>query len=136
MGSCIPKLIPKAEKMSQTSHTDTSPVRQLIVLINQNASILEAVCSQTSTSTPDLNEPFHPSTEAFRSIPVAAEAANVICAAALQLAAILMPPQVTLYHVTGGVSLCLRLGDHPPTDCAPFCSISKPPPFGLASNPM
>lgn len=122
--------------MSQPSHADTSPIRQLIVLINQNASILEAVCSQKSTPIPDLNAPFHPSTETFRSIPMAAEAANVICAAALQLAAILMPPQVTLYHVTGGVSLCLCLGKYTHTDCGPTCSISKLPPPVLASNPM
>lgn len=51
--------------MSQPSHTDTSPIRQLIVLINQNTSILEAVCSQKSTPIPDLNAPFHPSTENF-----------------------------------------------------------------------
>ncbi|KAG9227803.1 hypothetical protein CCMSSC00406_0000551 [Pleurotus cornucopiae] len=102
MGSFISKITPKDDQMSQPSYTDTSPIRQLIVLINQNASILEAVCSQKSTPIPDLNAPFHPSTETFRSIPVAAEAANVICAAALQLAAVLMPPQVTLYHVAGG----------------------------------
>ncbi|KAL4259735.1 O-methyltransferase COMT-type [Pleurotus pulmonarius] len=88
--------------MSQPSYADSSPIRQLIVLINQNASTLEAVCSQKSTPIPDLDRPFHPSTEAFRGDPVAAEAAKVICAAALQLAAILMPPQVTLYRVAGG----------------------------------
>ncbi len=120
-----PQTHPKADKMSQPSYTDSSPIRQLIVLINQNASTLEAVCSQKSTPIPDLDGPFHPSTEAFRSNPVAAEAANVICAAALQLAAILMPPQVTLYRVAGGVRLCVPLDDYPPTDCTLFVAFQS-----------
>ncbi|KAJ8502546.1 hypothetical protein ONZ45_g11654 [Pleurotus djamor] len=80
---------------------DLSPLallRTLSDLISKNISILES----TNVAVPDLDAPFHPESEGFRSLPDAAEAANIISAAALQLAAVLVPPQVTLYHAVGG----------------------------------
>lgn len=53
---------------------------------------------------PDLHELFTPASEAFRSDPIAAEAASIISAAALHLDAILTPPPVSLYRMVGGVS--------------------------------
>ncbi|KAJ8469560.1 hypothetical protein ONZ45_g16849 [Pleurotus djamor] len=80
---------------------DLSPLallRTLSDLISKNISVLES----TNVAVPDLDAPFHPDSEAFRSLPDAAEAVNLISAAALQLAAVLVPPQVTLYHTVGG----------------------------------
>lgn len=82
----------------------SSPIRQLLALITENVDKLEKACAAKGTPIPDLHEPFHPASEAFRADPKAGEAANVICAAALQLEAILGPPQVSLYHMVGGVS--------------------------------
>ncbi|KAF9564158.1 S-adenosyl-L-methionine-dependent methyltransferase [Agrocybe pediades] len=79
-----------------------STARQLVQLITASLDALEKSTAASGTQIPDLHAPFHPATEAFRSDPAAAEAANVIGAAALQLAAILIPPQVSLYHIVGG----------------------------------
>ncbi|EEB94917.1 hypothetical protein MPER_06196 [Moniliophthora perniciosa FA553] len=79
-----------------------TPVRALLELITNNVSVLEKACASSGTEIPDLYSPFHPSTEAFRTNPDAAEASNVIVAAAHQLAAILTPPQVALYNSVGG----------------------------------
>ncbi|THH07900.1 hypothetical protein EW146_g9170 [Bondarzewia mesenterica] len=80
----------------------SSPVRQLLELISSSISTLEKTCAENGTQIPDLDAPFSPSSEAFRTNVVAAEAANIVSAAALQLAAILTPPQVSLYHIIGG----------------------------------
>ncbi|KAL1755113.1 O-methyltransferase-domain-containing protein [Schizophyllum commune] len=75
----------------------------LVDLIVQNARLLEAACNSPSgdghASLPDLNAPFDPASEAFRKDPKAAEAANVIAAAAFQLAATVLPPPSTLLGV-------------------------------------
>ncbi|KAJ7575531.1 S-adenosyl-L-methionine-dependent methyltransferase [Mycena floridula] len=80
----------------------TSSLRALVDIINKNIEILEKTCEANGTAIPDLNAPFHPASEAFRADPGVAEAANVTIAAAHQLAAILTPPPVALYHVVGG----------------------------------
>ncbi|PPQ95286.1 hypothetical protein CVT26_014860 [Gymnopilus dilepis] len=80
----------------------TSSARQLLDLISNSLTLLEKSCEARSVDIPDLNSPFHPSTEAFRADPTASEAANVISAAALQLAAIFVPPQVSVFRAIGG----------------------------------
>ncbi|TFY51548.1 hypothetical protein EVG20_g10950 [Dentipellis fragilis] len=76
--------------------------RQLLNLIQTSLATLEKTCAGAGLRIPDLNEPFTPSSEAFRADPVAAYAANTVAAAALQLAAVLTPPHISLYHVVGG----------------------------------
>ncbi|KAJ7269517.1 S-adenosyl-L-methionine-dependent methyltransferase [Mycena rebaudengoi] len=73
----------------------SSPIRQLLELITKSVDTLESAF-------PDLHELFAPPSEAFRANPAAAEAASIISAAALQLEAILTPPQVSLYRIVGG----------------------------------
>ncbi|TFY59550.1 hypothetical protein EVG20_g7747 [Dentipellis fragilis] len=80
----------------------SSPAHQLLRLIADSLSIVQQSCTDKGAQLPDLDAPFTPSSEAFRADPSAAEAANIISAAALQLAAIFTPPQVSLYHVAGG----------------------------------
>ncbi|KAA1478069.1 S-adenosyl-L-methionine-dependent methyltransferase [Dentipellis sp. KUC8613] len=79
-----------------------STLRQLLGLIQTSLATLEETCASANVQIPDLNEPFHPTSEAFRADPAAALAANTAAAAALQLAAILTPPHVSLYHAVGG----------------------------------
>lgn len=85
-----------------------SSLTPLIELIVQNARVLEAACASGNgtgqASLPDLNAPFDPASEAFRKDPKAAEAANVIAAAAFQLAATVLPPPSTLLGVAEAVS--------------------------------
>jgi len=56
---------------------------ELSKIISDSVATLERVCKQNSFSFPRLDEPFTPSSEAFRANPEAAEAANKIAAAAL-----------------------------------------------------
>ncbi|KAG6817102.1 hypothetical protein H0H87_012623 [Tephrocybe sp. NHM501043] len=79
-----------------------SQIRQLLDHIIDAVGKLESSCNSTGTAIPDLHAPFFPQSEAFRASPAAAESANIISAAALQLAAILTPPHVSLYHAVGG----------------------------------
>lgn len=109
-----------------------SQIRELLDIITKSVSALETACEGNGTQIPDLREPFAPPSEAFRADPIAAEAANVISAAALQLEAILTPPHVSLYRIVTGVraaltSLC-SLIEHRLFKC----SISNPPPFASA----
>lgn len=87
----------------------TSSARQLLEIMTSSLDALEKATDANNTQIPDLHAPFHPASEAFRADPAAAEAANVISAAALQLAAILLPPQVSLYHIVGGVRFSVFL---------------------------
>jgi hypothetical protein len=73
-------------------------------MMGKSIATLDRVCLEKNLETPDLNQPFHPATEAFRMDPVAGEAAHTIAAAALHISAILSPPQVSLNHAVGGVS--------------------------------
>lgn len=82
---------------------------QLVDLLRSSADVLEKACAANGTSIPNINQPFTPSSEAFRKDPVVAEAATVVTAAATQLAAIVNPPHVSLYHCAGGVSKLLFL---------------------------
>jgi hypothetical protein len=89
---------------------EEAPSRQLLKLITNAVSTLEAACARDETSIPDLYQPFHPASEVFRQNVTAAEAASTISAAALQLDAILTPPFISVYRVVTGVS---QLKDFP-----------------------
>ncbi|KAG7090565.1 hypothetical protein E1B28_009673 [Marasmius oreades] len=80
-----------------------SQLRTILGILNKNVDILEESCKANGTQIPDLSEPFHPDSEAFRRHKDAAEAANTIAAAAQHIAAILTAPSVSLYHSVGGV---------------------------------
>ncbi|KAJ7898380.1 S-adenosyl-L-methionine-dependent methyltransferase [Mycena leptocephala] len=73
----------------------STPIRHLLELITASVETLEAACESPS---------------------VAAEAARIIAAAALQLEAIVTPPQVSLYRIIGGhfksaaLRICLESG--------------------------
>ena len=100
---------PQGSNPFQTNLNMSSPslstARQLLDLISASLTTLEKSCSARGVTIPDIQDPFHPASEAFRvGDPAAAEAANVITAAALHLAAIIAPPQNTLYMAAGGVS--------------------------------
>ncbi|TRM63597.1 O-methyltransferase-domain-containing protein [Schizophyllum amplum] len=88
-----------------------SSIAPLVDLIVQNARALEDACAASGAKLPDLDAHFDPASEAFRKDPVAAEAANVIAAAALQLVAtVLSPPLTLLTAATGYVkSAALRV---------------------------
>ena len=78
-------------------------LRQLVQLTTRSLDTLEKECEVKNLVIPDLYAPFHPSSEAFRSDPVVAEAASVISTAALHLFAILAPPHVSLYQTVSAV---------------------------------
>ncbi|KAF8069262.1 S-adenosyl-L-methionine-dependent methyltransferase [Lyophyllum atratum] len=80
----------------------TSPIHQLLRLITDSIAKLDAVSAASGCPLPDLYTPFSPSSEAFRADPEVSQATAIISAAALQLDAILAPPQVTLCRVVGG----------------------------------
>ena len=80
-----------------------SPLRQLLALLTENITALETACADSGTFIPDLHQPFSLASEAFRANPAAAGAASIISAAALQINAIVMPPQLSLYGAVGGV---------------------------------
>ncbi|TFY66484.1 hypothetical protein EVG20_g4602 [Dentipellis fragilis] len=79
-----------------------STLRQLLNLIQTSLATLESTCASEGLPIPELNEPFTPQSEAFRANPTVALAAHTASAAALQLSAILSPPQVSLYHTVAG----------------------------------
>ncbi|KAF7320605.1 S-adenosyl-L-methionine-dependent methyltransferase [Mycena chlorophos] len=82
----------------------TTAIRQLLEILTEAVDTLEAACQSAAVTVaiPDLYEPFSPASEAFRGVPKAAEAASLIGAAALQLEAIVTPPQISLYRVVSG----------------------------------
>ncbi|KAK2463359.1 hypothetical protein APHAL10511_004670 [Amanita phalloides] len=77
-------------------------VRQLLDLITNAVNTIEEACKETGTDLPNLDQPFHPASEAFRANPAAAQAASVISAAASHLDALVAPPRNTLHHLIGG----------------------------------
>jgi len=92
-----------------------SILSQLALLISSSVETLENACQENQLPIPNLNAPgFLPQSEAFRSIPVAAEAAIVAAAACMQLAASLLPPTDTMYRLIAGthhsaaVRVCLE----------------------------
>ena len=81
-----------------------SQVRQLLDVLTKSVDTLEKACAERGTTIPDLYEPFTPSSEEFRADAKAGEAASIISAAAFHIAAIVAPPQASLYHYVAGVS--------------------------------
>ena len=82
----------------------SKPISQLLSLITEATATLDKTCTASGTDLPDLTVPFYAESEAFRQDPIAEEAANVIGAAALQLAALVMPPHLSMFNLIGGVS--------------------------------
>ncbi|KAL0948448.1 hypothetical protein HGRIS_011021 [Hohenbuehelia grisea] len=73
---------------------------QLSGLINDSIASLVKVCEDSGYAVPDLHAtPATEDTETFRSNPAAKEAANIIIAAALQLAATLSPPSTHVLNI-------------------------------------
>ena len=89
---------------SPEPNINMSEIRQLLGLINDAVDTLEKTCAANGTKIPSLYEPFHPASEAFREDPVSARATMIISTAALQLAAVVLPPNLSLYNIIGGVS--------------------------------
>ncbi|ESK86937.1 hypothetical protein Moror_3379 [Moniliophthora roreri MCA 2997] len=91
--------------------SQSTQVQHLLQLLTDSVCSLNEICASNDTRIPDLNEPYHPASEAFRANPDAQRAAAIISAAASQLQAIFSPPQVSLYHVAAGTfrSAALRV---------------------------
>ncbi|KAM6501378.1 S-adenosyl-L-methionine-dependent methyltransferase [Amanita muscaria] len=87
----------------------STQLRQLLDLINGAAATLDKSCSVNGTRIPDPHEPFYPESEAFRTDPIAENAANIIGAAALQLAALVLPPHLVMFSMIGGQWNCAAL---------------------------
>jgi hypothetical protein len=83
-----------------------STLLKLSDLISAATVTLNQACIDNDTPFPSLDDPFVPTSEAFRSSPQAAEAANIIAAAASQLIAMVLPPPAALYITACGVRLC------------------------------
>ncbi|KAH7874996.1 S-adenosyl-L-methionine-dependent methyltransferase [Lentinula edodes] len=87
----------------------SSTIRSLLDILTSNVNVLEQTCTSNGTHIPDLQAPFHPTSEDFRTDPRAAEASSLIVAAAHQLAAILTPPPVSLEHFkSAALRVCLE----------------------------
>ena len=80
-----------------------STLLELSNMIAASVATLNKVCSK-NIPFPDLDDPFAPSSEAFRTNQEAAEAANVMAAAANQLVAMVLPPPAALFSIISGVS--------------------------------
>lgn len=80
-----------------------STILKLSELITDSTSALVDVCDANSLVFPALSDTFIPESEAFRSITAAADASNKIVAAAFQLAAIVSPPEKSIFSMTAGV---------------------------------
>ncbi|KAF5391012.1 hypothetical protein D9757_004066 [Collybiopsis confluens] len=89
----------------------SSEVEHLLDTITRAVTSLKLACSADGTTIPDIREPFEPSSERFRNNYDALQAARVIGAAALQLEAVVAPPQLVLFQVAGGFfkSMALRV---------------------------
>ncbi|KAG6898617.1 hypothetical protein C0993_005644 [Termitomyces sp. T159_Od127] len=74
-------------------------IQQLSDLIVSSVSTLLQACKDCKTPFPDPTQAFTPQSELFRASQVAADAANIIAAAALQLAARVLPPHTSLMNI-------------------------------------
>ncbi|KAE9392511.1 S-adenosyl-L-methionine-dependent methyltransferase [Gymnopus androsaceus JB14] len=87
-----------------------SDIQLLLDTITQAVTSLNLACSTSGTSIPDIRKPFEASSENFRTSSFEAlQAARIISAAALQLEAVVAPPEVVLYHIVGGFSKSMAL---------------------------
>lgn len=80
-----------------------SSILQLCDLISSSVSTLVATCAANDLALPHLDDELSPLSGAFRAHPIASDAANIISAAALQLVAILLPPQQSVLSIAAGV---------------------------------
>ncbi|KAG6898572.1 hypothetical protein C0993_005961 [Termitomyces sp. T159_Od127] len=78
-------------------------IQQLSDLIAASVSTLLRACQDCNTPFPDPNQPLTPQSEAFRASQVAIDATNIIAAAALQLAARVLPPHTSLMNIVSGL---------------------------------
>jgi hypothetical protein len=84
-----------------------SALTELSSIIAAAVISLNKACADGGTPFPGLEIPFSPLSEAFRANPQAAEAANVIAAAATQLASMVLPPPAAIFTLISGVSVYL-----------------------------
>lgn len=83
----------------------SSDILQLAELVSKSAKLLVQTCEENKLPVPSLNDTFAPDSEAFRSIPAVADAANIIVAAAAQLASAVAPSSLSILTTATGVSL-------------------------------
>lgn len=92
-----------------------SEILQLAELISSSAKTLIENARKDNVTLPDLNDPFTIPSEAFRGNPESALAANVIVAAASQLATAVGPPPLSIFTMVAGhfrsaaLRVCLEL---------------------------
>lgn len=84
-------------------------IQQLSDLISSSVADLIKLCSTNNLRVPEMNEPSSPKSEAFRDNRAIAQAANIIAAAAIQLAASILSPQESIVHAISGVRIPLNL---------------------------
>ncbi|KAF5312467.1 hypothetical protein D9619_003730 [Psilocybe cf. subviscida] len=80
----------------------SSTLLELSTIIAGAVNSLNKACADSGTTFPGLEVPFSPSSEAFRLNLQAAEAANIIAAAATQLAAMVLPPPSAMFSLISG----------------------------------
>ncbi|KAF9460299.1 S-adenosyl-L-methionine-dependent methyltransferase [Collybia nuda] len=81
---------------------DPTDITGLANLITESVSSLVNICAANGFRIPRLEEGFTRESEAFRSNKDAAKAATVIAAAAFKLAAILLPPEESIFQTATG----------------------------------
>ncbi|KAG6847303.1 hypothetical protein H0H93_008940 [Arthromyces matolae] len=75
---------------------------ELSQLISNSVTELIEACSANDLRIPTLNERYTADSEAFRKNQTVARAANIAAAAAIQLTALLLPPQESVLQITSG----------------------------------
>ncbi|KAF5312795.1 hypothetical protein D9619_003670 [Psilocybe cf. subviscida] len=80
----------------------SSTLLELSNIIAGAVNSFNKACTDNGTPFSGLDVPFSPSSEAFRSNPEAAEAANIIAAAATQLATMVLPPPGAMFAMMSG----------------------------------
>ena len=81
----------------------SAEILQLAELISNSAKTLVKNAEADNLPLPNLDDPFTPESEAFRGNVESAFAANVIVAAASQLAAAVGPPPLSIFSMLSGV---------------------------------
>ncbi|KAG6894493.1 hypothetical protein C0992_005905 [Termitomyces sp. T32_za158] len=77
-------------------------IQQLSNLITTSVSTLLRECEDCNTPFPDPNQPLTPESEAFRASQAVIDATNIIAVSALQLAARVLPPHMSLMNIVSG----------------------------------
>jgi hypothetical protein len=94
-----------AMKDPGASEMALSTLTQLSNLISQSVATLERISTETGIPLPDLDNPtIAAESDVLRTNATAIEAARLIAAAGLQLAALTMPPKDYVFEVVFGVS--------------------------------